>query len=275
MPAARRLLPSSVPLAVERVHRGLATHHFLYAPLLNWVVIFTYLVFIVRLIYIFNDSVTVSPLVVMSVSNVLLYGLSDVAAQTVSTISDNLAISRRSNTLGLYNNEKPEEEREPGPFTRASSHLFVTAAVSPFPSSSFRIDSIVRFSTWGFLLSIVQFKWLEFLNAFIPMTDENVVIPVLLRVLFDQLFFTPIFLAAFFAFMTFTEGGDSAAINKKLSAVLVPTLKTNYMIWPAAQIINFRLIPLHFQLPFASTVGIFWNTWLSLANSQSNSSPDI
>lgn len=42
--------------------------------------------------------------------------------------------------------------------------------------------------------------------------------------------------------------------------------KANFVVWPLVQIINFRWIPLQAQLPFASTIGVFWTTYLSLKN---------
>ncbi|KAK9370055.1 hypothetical protein V1509DRAFT_561672 [Lipomyces kononenkoae] len=237
-----------------------------YAPLLNWTVILVFLVFIIRLILIFDAVVKVNPLVIMSVSNVLLFGLSDVLAQTVVTIAENYANSRRSSSLGVTNSEKPLPDGTP--FGRTSSHVFVTSAANYAPAS-FRFDRVIRFATWGFLLSTFQFKWLELLHVWIPISDDGVVVPVLLRVLADQLIWTPICLAGFFAFISFVEGGGMKAVEHKLSTLFIPTLKSNYMVWPAAMIINFRLIPLHFQLPFVSTVGLLWNIWLSIANSSS------
>lgn len=46
----------------------------------------------------------------------------------------------------------------------------------------------------------------------------------------------------------------------------MPTLKANYILWPAVQMINFRLMPLQFQIPFVSTIGIAWTAYLSLTN---------
>ncbi|KAK9319737.1 hypothetical protein V1517DRAFT_265704 [Lipomyces orientalis] len=268
MPAARQLVPAALPPALEKFHRSLLTHHLFYAPLLNWVVIFVFLVFIIRLILVFNSAVAVSPLIIMSVSNVLLFGLSDALAQTVVTISENYASSRRSTSLGVSNNsEKPPADGTP--FARTSSHVFVATTASHFSTAAFKFDRVIRFATWGFLLSTFLFKWLELLHVWIPITEDSVVVPVLLRVLADQLIWTPISLSGFFAFISFVEGGSMKAVKHKLSTLLIPTLKSNYMVWPAAQIINFRLIPLHLQLPFISTVGLLWNIWLSIANSSS------
>jgi len=83
----------------------------------------------------------------------------------------------------------------------------------------------------------------------------------------DQLIFAPIGLSAFFTFMTVAEGGGKKEIARKFQDVYVPTLRANYILWPAVQILNFRVIPLQFQIPFVSTIGIAWTAYLSLTNS--------
>lgn len=48
--------------------------------------------------------------------------------------------------------------------------------------------------------------------------------------------------------MTIAEGGGRRALAKKFQDVYIPSLKANYILWPAVQIINFRLMPLQFQI---------------------------
>jgi protein Mpv17 len=48
--------------------------------------------------------------------------------------------------------------------------------------------------------------------------------------------------------MTVAEGGGKRAVSHKLRDMFVPTLKANYVVWPAVQILNFRVIPIQFQL---------------------------
>lgn len=62
-------------------------------------------------------------------------------------------------------------------------------------------------------------------------------------------------LAWFFTIMTIVEGGGKRAVTQKLKDMYLPTLKANYLVWPAVQMINFRLMPLQFQL--VSTSGMF------------------
>lgn len=52
----------------------------------------------------------------------------------------------------------------------------------------------------------------------------------------------------FFVVMTVAEGGGRRAVKNKLREMWFPTLKTSYLIWPAVQIVNFRLMPIQLQL---------------------------
>lgn len=56
--------------------------------------------------------------------------------------------------------------------------------------------------------------------------------------------------------MTVAEGGGKRAITRKIRDVYVPTLKANYVLWPAVQIINFRFVPLQFQIVRSRRVSV-------------------
>jgi hypothetical protein len=48
--------------------------------------------------------------------------------------------------------------------------------------------------------------------------------------------------------MTIAEGGGRRALVRKLQDVYLPTLKANFMLWPAVQVLNFRVMPIQFQI---------------------------
>jgi len=52
----------------------------------------------------------------------------------------------------------------------------------------------------------------------------------------------------FFTAMTVAEGGGRRAVSHKLRDMYIPTLKANYMVWPLVQIVNFRIMPIQYQL---------------------------
>lgn len=48
--------------------------------------------------------------------------------------------------------------------------------------------------------------------------------------------------------MTVAEGGGKRAVARKFQDIYIPSLKANYLVWPAVQIINFRVMPVQFQI---------------------------
>lgn len=150
--------------------------------------------------------------------------------------------------------EKPEP-RTPEPPLRSSG---------PQP---FDFERLTRFMSYGFLMAPIQFLWFGRLTKWFPIADKGGNVQALKRVAMDQLIFAPVGLSCFFTFMTVTEGGGRKEIVTKFQDIYIPTLRANYILWPAVQIINFRLMPLQFQIPFVSTVGIAWTAYLSLTNS--------
>ena len=129
-------------------------------------------------------------------------------------------------------------------------------------------ERLTRFMSYGFLMAPLQFHWFGFLSRTFPLIKGGrSTFPALQRVALDQLIFAPVGLGIFFTFMTVAEGGGRRAVMKKFQDVYLPALRANYMVWPAVQVLNFRVVPLQFQIPFVSTVGIAWTAYLSLTNS--------
>jgi protein Mpv17 len=84
------------------------------------------------------------------------------------------------------------------------------------------------------------------------------------RVAADQLVFAPVFIGVFLSSMALLEGGSPRA---KLRRSYKDALTANYMLWPAAQGVNFKLVPLEHRVLFVNVVSIGWNCYLSYLNS--------
>jgi protein Mpv17 len=114
----------------------------------------------------------------------------------------------------------------------------------------FNFERSLRFVAYGFLIAPIQYKWFGLLGRMFPVVKgaPGATKNVLKMVAMDQFIFAPISLSAFFTYMTVTEGGGKRAVQKKFQDLYVPSLKANYVLWPAVQLINFRLMPLQFQL---------------------------
>ncbi|KID95108.1 Mpv17/PMP22, partial [Metarhizium majus ARSEF 297] len=197
----------------------------------------------------------------MMVTNAILGGVADTVAQSITAIRTRA--SRKS--VGADKDEFAIEIHE---LNRKSADFderdFVTD--NKTLPTAFDFERLTRFMAYGFCVAPLQFKWFRFLERAFPITKTSAFGPAMKRVVFDQLVYAPFGVGLFFTVMTVAEGGGRRAIGGKLRDMYVPTLKANYVVWPAVQIVNFRLMPVQFQLPFVSTIGIAWTAYLSLTN---------
>ncbi|EJU04360.1 hypothetical protein DACRYDRAFT_20915 [Dacryopinax primogenitus] len=91
---------------------------------------------------------------------------------------------------------------------------------------------------------------------------------VLLKVGLDQFVFTPGLIAVFFTSMTLMEGKGSEEVGRRLHGAWAPTLVRNWGVFIPTQLVNFSVVPLQHRLLVVNVVNLFWNTYLSYANSQ-------
>lgn len=101
--------------------------------------------------------------------------------------------------------------------------------------------------------------WYNFLSRIIPATTT---VGALSRVALDQTLFAPSFIVAFYAALMTLEG-KLDQLQAKLRAEMWPTLQTNWLIWIPAMFLNFRFVPLQYQVLASNVVSLVWNTYLS------------
>lgn len=95
----------------------------------------------------------------------------------------------------------------------------------------------------------------------------NTVVSTLQRVALDQFVFAPAYLATFLSLMLLVDG-ETDKIGTKLQHDWWPTTLSNCTFWVPMQLVNFRMVPPHMQVLFASAVGYIWNIYLSNAVGQ-------
>ncbi|KAL2018679.1 hypothetical protein VTK56DRAFT_514 [Thermocarpiscus australiensis] len=233
-------------------------------PLLHAIILFIEMALLARLTSRFNSYYDERPLLTMMVTNSVLGGVADTVAQTITSIRQRALRKHPSGQLSPRDDafaiEIHELDRK-NPFN--DRDLIPDSKALPPP---FDFERLTRFMAYGFFMAPVQFRWFKFLERCFPISKASAFLPAMKRVAFDQLIFAPFGLACFFTAMTVAEGGGRRAVYQKMKDMYVPTLKANYVLWPAVQVINFRLMPVQFQLPFVSTVGIAWTAYLSLTN---------
>jgi protein Mpv17 len=91
----------------------------------------------------------------------------------------------------------------------------------------------------------------------------------------DQAIFAPSIITMFFITTSLMEGKSASEIKDKLDRDLLTAVKGNYLLWPAAQLINFTLIPTKFAVLYVSNVAVCWNTYICWLTSREDSESAI
>ncbi|KAI2472744.1 vacuolar membrane protein [Annulohypoxylon bovei var. microspora] len=212
-------------------------------PLLHAVIFFIEMAIVARLVSRFNAYYDERPVLTMMVTNAVLGGIADTVAQTITSVRER-ALRKpggitKDDTVAIEIHELDRKN------SWDDRELIPESKDLPPP---FDFERLTRFMAYGFGMAPLQYKWFSFLSRAFPITKTSAFVPAMKRVAFDQLIFAPFGIGCFFTVMTVAEGGGRRAVAHKLRDMYIPTLKANFMVWPAVQIINFRLMPVQFQL---------------------------
>ncbi|KAJ2004539.1 hypothetical protein GGI04_002572 [Coemansia thaxteri] len=152
------------------------------------------------------------------------------------------------------------------------------------PVSGFDRLQVLRFFAYGVAFAPITYRWHVFLNAKFPVNalaskplahgaasrlhlSDNAR-AVLKRTVVDQTVFAPLGTGAFVVGMGVLEGQRFSEISERLRVQYPTILLAGYVLWPAAQLINFSLVPLVYRVPFSNVVGLFWNTYLGWSSNR-------
>eukprot|EP00276_Gloeochaete_wittrockiana_P018668 CAMPEP_0184340786 /NCGR_PEP_ID=MMETSP1089-20130417/9429_1 /TAXON_ID=38269 ORGANISM="Gloeochaete wittrockiana, Strain SAG46.84" /NCGR_SAMPLE_ID=MMETSP1089 /ASSEMBLY_ACC=CAM_ASM_000445 /LENGTH=224 /DNA_ID=CAMNT_0026668745 /DNA_START=201 /DNA_END=872 /DNA_ORIENTATION=- len=97
----------------------------------------------------------------------------------------------------------------------------------------------LRMSAIGFFLHGPSTHfWYSFIDGLFPGSSFRAVVS---KLFMDQMIFAPLCIVAFFGLTNF-KGSVSETVAK-VKKEFLPTLISNWKIWPAAHLVNFRLVP--------------------------------
>lgn len=258
-PTLRTRFRRTITRSVNKLER---TYIYGWTPALHTIILAIEMAVISQVVRRYDHYFETKPILTMMVTNSILGGIADTVAQSVTAIRRRSA-ARNPKTSDTLLKAIELSEKLP----HYGHELIPTDTRNPTLPSTFDFSRLTRFMSYGFLIAPIQFRWLQFLQRTFPLTATSAAGPALKRVAVDQGVFAPVGLLAFFSYMTFAEGGGIKDLRGRLEKLYIPTIKANYLLWPAVQWLNFRVVPLQFQLPFVSTVGIVWGTYLSITNS--------
>ncbi|ODV98488.1 hypothetical protein PACTADRAFT_31879 [Pachysolen tannophilus NRRL Y-2460] len=263
-------------------------------PIINYVILIVLSSLLIKLTFHYHRLYTFNSVVATCMTNIVLFGIADTLAQSIASYQKARKLSGTVG-VGLSDIEShpsyPNQRKNPSTIADYSVNEFPAHSPSSSPYdlkgkfnklgldarsdfSRFNFRRFIGFTAWGFLMAFIQVLWYFFLNS--SFLNLPFFFTILGRVLADQLIFSPINLYSFFAYSTLIlEKGSKEDFNKKIQNVYFSTLVANFSLWFPVQFINFLIMPVKFQVPFSSTVGVLWNCFLSMKNAGSSTATEI
>jgi len=122
----------------------------------------------------------------------------------------------------------------------------------------------LRMSAWAML---VPGPFLHFFyGALARRIPGTGVAQVAAKIALDQAIAAPIVLSSFFFITGLLAGNSLTDTTENYKKNIIPTLKANVMVWPAAQALNFAFVPTPWQPVYVSCVSLVWGIFLASKN---------
>lgn len=79
----------------------------------------------------------------------------------------------------------------------------------------------------------------------------------------DQILMAPNFTFAIVTSLNLVTGKSFHQAIAETKTTYVDIMKANYCLWPFAQLVNFYMMPLNYQVLFVQVVSVGWNSYIS------------
>lgn len=186
----------------------------------------------------YQNCLAVHPVKTQMISSGLIWGVGDIAAQTItfSTANRRRKVSERDKELKI--NWKRV----------AATSLFGFGFVGPV--GHFWYEGLDRIIKTRFKMQPNSFRF------------------VATKVALDGVIFGPLDLLVFFSYMGFSNGKSIPQIKEDVKRDFLPALVMEGGIWPILQVANFRYVPVRYQLLYVNFFCLLDSCFLSWIEQQ-------
>ncbi|KAL9622422.1 MAG: hypothetical protein Q9160_003266 [Pyrenula sp. 1 TL-2023] len=121
-----------------------------------------------------------------------------------------------------------------------------------------------RHLTIGAIASIPGYHWFMFLGSHFNYSSR--VLSILVKVVVQQITFTPIFNTYFFGMQSLLSGAGLRGAADRVRAAVPESIVNSIKVWPAVTALNFTFILPQYRFMFAGGVACLWQSYLSWLN---------
>ncbi|KAK3041681.1 hypothetical protein RJ639_001491 [Escallonia herrerae] len=175
------------------------------------------------------DCLAVHPVKTQVISSGVLWGVGDIAAQSITHSTAKKHLQARMKSLKFTGNELPSQASLD---SASSDHLATSGCMDRFITHKLKLQS-------------------------------NSIGLVATKVAMDSLIFGPFDLLVFFAYMGFSNGKNAVQVKEDLKRDFLPALMLEGGVWPVVQVVNFRFVPVAYQLLYVNVFCLMDSAFLS------------
>ncbi|XP_019074957.1 uncharacterized protein LOC100257619 isoform X1 [Vitis vinifera] len=192
----------------------------------------------------YQDCLAVHPVKTQIISSGLIWGFGDICAQTITHTT-----AKRHHQIGsLFIKQDEDKELKINWRRVATTSLFGFGFVGPVGHFWYEgLDRLIRHRLQ------LQPKSFRFVAA---------------KVAIDGIIFGPLDLLVFFSYMGFSTGKSVAQVKEDVKRDFLPALILEGGIWPIVQVVNFRFIPVRYQLLYVNFFCLLDSSFLSWVEQQ-------
>jgi protein Mpv17 len=133
-----------------------------------------------------------------------------------------------------------------------------------FSGSTYDPQRTVRALLIGGLAAIPGYHWFLYLAR--NFNYKSKVGSIVVKVLVNQIVFTPIFNSYFFGMQSALSGAGLSEIMERIKNTVPTSWKNSWKLWPVVTAFSFAFVRVELRGLFAGVIAIGWQTYLSILN---------
>lgn len=114
----------------------------------------------------------------------------------------------------------------------------------------------------------VTHYWYKILFGKLTVGIKDPILGLIAQIVLDAIIFSPVTVSGYFAVRSLLEGSGLKGIQEKLTTRLFSTVIGAWKFWPAANVVNFSIVPLSFRVLYMNVLSVFWSGYLTFVNSK-------
>lgn len=205
----------------------------------------------------YKSMLTKQPLLTKATTSSAIMSIADIICQSLETHANKSLVEHKGPRVNLQNGCPTNVE-----------------CTSPNPPELFQQDWVRtgQVAITGFVYTgPIAHKWYQILESVVTVRHRGVSLAV--KLLLDAVVFSPLAVGGYFCVRTLLEEAPSPEVfmerlSHKLSLKYWGAVEASWTFWPAANVINFSIVPIPFRVLYNNGLSIFWNTYLTHLNSQ-------